>query len=73
MNERTCSKATCAQAAMATLSFEYETSVAVIGMLSPRPEPGCFDLCHEHQARFTPPQGWQLIRHQFLSENLVKD
>jgi hypothetical protein len=66
MSERTCSKATCTQAAIATLTFDYQESIAVLGLLSPKAEPGCFDLCKEHVARFTPPQGWQVVRHQFL-------
>jgi hypothetical protein len=66
MSERTCSKATCTQDAVATLSYDYTESVAVLGLLSPKPEPGCFDLCSLHVSRFTPPQGWQVIRHQFL-------
>ena len=67
MTERPCSKPACSNAAMATLSFDYQLSTAVLGMLSPRPEPGCYDLCLEHQRKFLPPQGWQLIRHQHLT------
>ena len=67
MTERLCSKAACSETAVATLSFDYQLSTAVIGMLSPRPEPGCYDLCLDHQRKFVPPQGWQLIRHQFLA------
>jgi len=67
MIERLCSKPTCAKAAVATLSFDYQQSTAVIGMLSPRPEPACYDLCIDHQQKFAPPQGWQLVRHQFLA------
>ena len=67
MTERLCSKAACSESAVATLSFDYQLSTAVIGMLSPRPEPGCYDLCLVHQRKFVPPQGWQLIRHQFLA------
>ena len=67
MTERLCSKAACSETAVATLSFDYQLSTAVIGMLSPMPEPGCYDLCLDHQRKFVPPQGWQLIRHQFLA------
>ena len=66
MSERTCSKATCSKAAVATLTFDYQQSIAVIGLLSPKAEPGTFDLCAEHVARFTPPEGWQVIRHQLV-------
>jgi Protein of unknown function (DUF3499) len=69
MNERLCSMAACSQTAVATLSLDYPQSTAVLGILSPRPEPGCFDLCLEHQRKFVPPQGWQLVRHQFLAGN----
>jgi hypothetical protein len=68
MSERACSKATCSQAAVATLTFDYQASIAVIGHLSPKAEAGSFDLCQEHADRFTPPQHWQLIKHLSLSE-----
>ncbi|MFM5904813.1 MAG: DUF3499 family protein [Micrococcales bacterium] len=68
MSERTCSKATCSKAAVATLTFDYQASIAVIGQLSPSSQDAAFDLCREHAQRFTPPQNWQLIKHLSLSE-----
>ena len=33
-----------------------------MGPLSPEPEPGTYDLCHEHAEGLRVPQGWDVIR-----------
>ena len=66
MSERYCSKPGCAEPAIATLSLDYDSAVAVVGPLSPVPEFGCLDLCSQHQFKFVPMQGWRLIRHNSL-------
>jgi Protein of unknown function (DUF3499) len=73
MSERACSKAGCSHSAVATLSYDYNQSIAVLGPKSPKPEPGCFDLCSQHSSSFSPPQGWQVIRHQFVAATNSKD
>jgi hypothetical protein len=70
MSERVCSKATCSNKAVATLTFDYQASIAVLGQLSPNAQTGAFDLCQRHAERFTPPLGWQLIKHLSLSQKL---
>lgn len=62
MIKRRCSKAGCSAAAVATLTYVYADSTAVVGPLSLRPEPGTYDLCKEHLKRLTPPRHWELIR-----------
>lgn len=62
MINRRCSRATCAQAAVATLTFVYADSTAVVGPLALRAEPGSYDLCRDHSARMSVPRGWEVIR-----------
>ena len=40
----------------------HADACVVIGPLAHRAEPGAHDLCADHAARLTPPQGWELIR-----------
>jgi len=48
---------------VATLTFDYADSMAVLGPLSLNREPHSFDLCPRHAERTSAPQGWQLVRH----------
>jgi hypothetical protein len=59
---RTCQRATCGDRPVATLTFVYADSTAVLGPLTPRPEPFAYDLCPHHAERLTPPRGWEVIR-----------
>ncbi|MBK9696070.1 MAG: DUF3499 domain-containing protein [Propionibacteriaceae bacterium] len=61
MNRR-CSRATCSEAAVATLTYVYADSTAVLGPLALRAEPGCYDLCRSHSASLSVPRGWEAIR-----------
>ena len=63
MNTRPCSKVTCSQQAVATLTYSHEDRTAVLGQLTLVHEPHAYDLCEKHAKRLTAPQGWQLIRH----------
>lgn len=47
---------------MATLTFVYVDSTAVLGPLSTEPEPGAYDLCLRHAERTSVPQGWQVLK-----------
>ncbi|GAC56209.1 hypothetical protein GOHSU_04_00780 [Gordonia hirsuta DSM 44140 = NBRC 16056] len=47
---------------MATLTFVYAESTAVIGPLAGADEPHSWDLCSEHADRITVPRGWELLR-----------
>lgn len=53
---------------MATLTFDYGESLAVLGPLSDRKEPHSFDLCSRHAERTSAPQGWQLMRHRLVTD-----
>lgn len=47
---------------MATLTFVYVDSTAVLGPLALRSEPGCYDLCRGHSRGLSVPRGWEVIR-----------
>ncbi|CAN5283602.1 hypothetical protein BH11ACT2_BH11ACT2_08310 [soil metagenome] len=51
---------------MATLTYVYADSMAVLGPLSQKAEPHSYDLCERHADRLSVPQGWQVIRHVVL-------
>lgn len=48
---------------MATLTFVYSDSTAVVGPLATASEPHSWDLCVIHAGRITAPRGWELVRH----------
>ncbi len=48
---------------MATLTFVYLDSTAVVGPLAIVREPHSWDLCVGHAGRITAPRGWELVRH----------
>ena len=49
---------------MATLTYVYADSTAVLGPLAVHPEPHCYDLCEQHAAGLTAPRGWEVVRHE---------
>ncbi|MEN0070378.1 MAG: DUF3499 domain-containing protein [Propionicimonas sp.] len=62
MTNRRCSRSTCSQPAVATLTYVYADSTAVLGPLALRAEPGCYDLCRDHSDTLSAPRGWEIIR-----------
>lgn len=59
---RQCSKPTCERDAVATLTYVYSDSTAVLGPLATYREPHCYDLCEQHSSNLTAPRGWEVIR-----------
>ena len=59
---RRCSKPSCARVAVATLTYVYADSTAVLGPLATYAEPHCYDLCQVHAERLTAPRGWEVVR-----------
>ena len=49
---------------MATLTYIYRDSTAVVGPLAGHPEPHTYDLCEPHARSLTAPRGWDLVRHE---------
>jgi hypothetical protein len=61
---RRCSRTGCANPAVATLTYAYADSTAVVGPLATYSEPHSYDLCEEHALRLTAPRGWEVVRYQ---------
>jgi hypothetical protein len=47
---------------VATLTYVYADSTAVIGPLAAFAEPHSYDLCERHARGLTAPRGWELVR-----------
>ncbi len=47
---------------MATLTYAYAESTAVVGPLATAAEPHSYDLCADHAIGLTAPQGWEVVR-----------
>ena len=62
VSRRRCSKPSCAQPAVSTLTYVYADSTAVVGPLATYAEPHCYDLCQMHTDRLTAPRGWEIVR-----------
>ncbi len=50
--------------AVATLTYVYAESTAVVGPLAAFAEPHSYDLCEPHARSLTAPRGWDLVRHE---------
>ncbi|MFP3461261.1 DUF3499 domain-containing protein [Arthrobacter sp. OAP107] len=59
---RQCSRSACRQSAVATLTYVYADSTAVLGPLATYAEPHCYDLCEQHAGSLTVPRGWEVLR-----------
>lgn len=62
VSRRRCSKPSCSQPAVSTLTYVYADSTAVLGPLATYAEPHCYDLCQMHSERLTAPRGWEIVR-----------
>jgi hypothetical protein len=60
---RRCSRNGCPRQAVATLTYVYADSTAVVGPLAAFSEPHTYDLCERHARSLTAPRGWELVRH----------
>jgi hypothetical protein len=59
---RRCSRTACGKTAVATLTYVYSDSTAVLGPLATYAEPHTYDLCADHAERLTAPRGWEVVR-----------
>src|SRR6478752_6440336 len=57
---RLCSRSACRNSAVATLTYVYADSTAVLGPLATYAEPHCYDLCEQHAGSLTVPRGWEV-------------
>lgn len=69
---RRCSRTACSYAAVATLTYIYADSTAVVGPLATYAEPHCYDLCEAHAVGLTAPRGWEVVRHESEHPDLVR-
>ncbi len=69
---RRCSRAACGKTAVATLTYVYSDSTAVLGPLATYAEPHCYDLCEPHASRLTAPRGWEVVRHSPEHADVVR-
>jgi hypothetical protein len=47
---------------VATLTYVYAESTAVLGPLAMYAEPHSYDLCTQHAGSLTVPRGWEVLR-----------
>ncbi|WP_029138229.1 DUF3499 domain-containing protein [Nakamurella lactea] len=59
---RRCSRTGCTNPAVATLTYAYADSTAVVGPLATGVEPHSYDLCSDHALGLTAPKGWEVVR-----------
>lgn len=59
---RHCSRSACRESAVATLTYVYADSTAVLGPLATFAEPHTYDLCAKHADKLTVPRGWEVLR-----------
>lgn len=59
---RRCSRPGCGKPAVATLTYAYAESTAVVGPLAVDAEPHSWDLCSRHADNITAPLGWEMLR-----------
>ncbi|MCU1437172.1 MAG: hypothetical protein JWP66_259 [Naasia sp.] len=70
MDKRPCSRTGCRNEVVATLTYVYADSMAVLGPLSQKAEPHTYDLCEPHAERLSAPQGWHILRHVSLEHDV---
>ncbi|MDJ0395169.1 DUF3499 domain-containing protein [Rhodococcus sp. G-MC3] len=61
---RGCCRPGCNRSAVATLTYVYSDSTAVVGPLATVDEPHSWDLCDVHATTTTAPKGWELVRYE---------
>ena len=61
---RGCCRPGCNRPAVATLTYAYSDSTAVVGPLATVSEPHSWDLCEVHGSRITAPKGWDMVRYE---------
>lgn len=68
-----CSRSFCQREAVATLTYAYSDSTAVIGPLATHVEPHAYDLCSFHAGRLTAPRGWEVLRLDYGQDDAPGD
>ena len=68
---RRCSRTACTRPAVATLTYVYSDSTAVVGPLATYAEPHSYDLCEVHAHGLTAPKGWEVVRLDIEASSMV--
>ena len=63
-SRRQCSRPTCSDAAVVTLTYEYRRSHVWLDVLSAERDPHSYDLCRKHANGLSVPLGWHLTDRQ---------
>lgn len=58
---RACSRPACGEAAVATLTYDYQARVTWLDALAGDAHPMSYDLCTAHAESMTVPRGWRLV------------
>ena len=64
---RQCSRPTCSDPAVVTLTYEYKRSQVWLDLLTAERDPHSYDLCRKHADTLSVPLGWQLTNRQGFS------
>ena len=59
-SRRQCSRPTCSDVAVVTLTYEYRRSQVWLDNLSAERDPHAYDLCRRHADDLSVPLGWHL-------------
>lgn len=57
---RACARPACSDAAVATLTYDYQARITWLDVLTGDTHPMSYDLCAAHAGAMTVPLGWRL-------------
>lgn len=73
MEQRLCTRTGCRERAVATLTYVYADSTAVLGPLADDHVPGSYHLCRLHCEQLSAPRGWTVVRSPELDHEVAPD
>ena len=72
-SHRQCSRPTCSDVAVVTLTYEYRRSQVWLDHLSAERDPHAYDLCRRHADDLSVPLGWHLTDRRAAADAVVDD
>ena len=73
VSRRQCSRPTCSDVAVVTLTFEYRRSHVWLDHLSTERDPHAYDLCRRHGDDLSVPLGWHLTDRRLAQTTTTSD
>lgn len=73
MEQRLCTRTGCREWAVATLTYVYADSAAVLGPLADDHVPGSYHLCRLHCEHLSVPRGWTVVRSPRLDPGVAPE